>query len=516
MPCRTLVLVFGDQLDPNAPLVRDLDPDRDVVAMAEVLGEVERHRNHRARVALFLAAMRHFAASLEARGVRVVYQRLDDPDPAPDLVAFAHRVVTAEAPERVAWMEPGRWALREALRAALADHPVVADEHEDPHFLCSRERFTKWATGRRSFVMEHFYRVMRRELGVLLTDDGKPVGGRWNLDADNRKTFGRDGPGSLPAPIRFEPDAITRDVFDTLDRCAPNLVGSLDAFDWPVTPDEARAALDDFIEHRLPSFGDVQDAMWAGEPWLYHARLSPALNLKLLDPRDAVAAAVNAWDRGHAPLNAVEGFVRQVIGWREYIRGLYWWQMPDLIGRNAMGADRPLPPLFWTGQTDAACLRDVVTQLLDTGYAHHIQRLMVVGLFALLYGADPAEVHDWFMALYVDSVEWVTLPNVVGMSQFADGGVLATKPYAASGQYIDRMSNYCSGCRFDPKQTTGPDACPFSVLYVDYLARHREALADNRRMAFQLKNLDRRSPDVLANIRAEADRIVAAAAAGDL
>jgi len=515
MACRTLVLVLGDQLDPDAPLVRDLDPERDVVAMAEVMSEVERHWNHRARVALFLSSMRHFAQTLRDRGVRVRYQRLGDADAAPDLVAYAHRVIADEGPERVAWMEPGRWALREALTAAIADHEVVAEQIEDPHFLCTHATFAKWAKGRKSFVMEHFYRVMRRDMDVLV-EGGKPVGGRWNLDADNRKSFGRDGPGALPGHVVFEPDAITRAVFEDLETHAPDLPGSLDAFDWPVTPAQAREALDDFIEHRLPSFGDVQDAMWTGEPWLYHARLAPALNLKLLDPRDAVDAAVDAYERGHAPLNAVEGFVRQVIGWREYIRGLYWWQMPDLIGRNHMGADRPLPPLFWTGDTEAACLREVVTQLLETGYAHHIQRLMVTGLFALLYGADPAEVHDWFMALYVDSVEWVTLPNVVGMSQFADGGVLATKPYVASGQYIDRMSNYCSGCRFDPKETTGPDACPFSVLYVDYLARHREALADNHRMGFQLKNLDRRDPETLAAIRARAEEIVAAVAEGTL
>jgi deoxyribodipyrimidine photolyase-related protein len=364
--------------------------------------------------------------------------------------------------------------------------------------------------------MEHFYRVMRRELDVLLEPDGTPVGGRWNLDADNRESFGRAGPVDVPPHRSFAPDAITRDVIDMLDRCAPELVGSVDGFDWPVTASQAREALDDFVTHRLPRFGDHQDAMWTGQPWLFHARLAPALNLKLLDPRDAVRAAVDAWSAGQAPLNAVEGFVRQVIGWREYVRGLYWWQMPDLIGRNTMGADRALPPLFWSGDTEAACLREVVTQLLETGYAHHIQRLMVTGLFALLYGTDPAEVHDWFMALHVDSVEWVTLPNVVGMSQFADGGVLATKPYVASGQYVRRMSNYCTGCRFDPKQTIGPNACPFSVLYVDYLARHRDALSGNRRMNFQMRNLDRRSPQDLAAIRREAERITAAAAEGRL
>jgi deoxyribodipyrimidine photolyase-related protein len=281
--------------------------------------------------------------------------------------------------------------------------------------------------------------------------------------------------------------------------------GSLAAFDWPVTPADARAALDDFLAHRLPLFGRYQDAIWTGEPWLYHSRLAQALNMKLLDPRDVIAGAERAWREGRAPLEAAEGFIRQVIGWREYVRGIYWQFMPDYLDRNALGAEQPLPHLYWTGATEMNCLRDAVGQTLTHGYAHHIQRLMVTGLFALLFGVEPTRVHEWYLAAYVDAVEWVELPNTLGMSQFADGGVMASKPYCATGAYLDRMSNACKGCRFDPKQATGPDACPFTTLYWDFLARHERLLAKNPRMTMQLKNVARKPAADLRAIRRQAD-----------
>jgi deoxyribodipyrimidine photolyase-related protein len=283
--------------------------------------------------------------------------------------------------------------------------------------------------------------------------------------------------------------------------------GSLDAFDWPVTPEDARAALEDFISHRLSSFGTYQDAIWTGEPWLYHSRLSQAMNLKLLDPRDVVAATERAWRKGKANLESVEGFIRQVLGWREYVRGIYWQLMPEYESRNALAADRKLPEFFWTGATEMNCLRDAIGQTLRFGYAHHIQRLMVTGLFALLFGVEPQEVHRWYLAVYVDAVEWVELPNTIGMSQFADGGVMASKPYCATGAYIDRMSNACKGCRFDPKKSTGPDACPFTTLYWDFLARHEKLLSKNQRMMMQLKNLARKPAADLRAIRRQADSL---------
>jgi deoxyribodipyrimidine photolyase-related protein len=344
--------------------------------------------------------------------------------------------------------------------------------------------------------MEYFYREMRRRHGVLLEPDGGPVGGEWNYDAENRGSFGREGPQAvgLPAPLAFPPDAITRDAIREVTGRFRDHPGSLEYFDWPVSREAALRALGDFVQHRLPRFGEFQDAMWTGEPWLFHARISAALNLKLLDPREVVAAAEAAWRGGQVPLAAAEGFIRQVLGWREYVRGVYWLHMPGYLDRNALDARAPLPRFYWTGDTEMACLREAIGQTLRLGYAHHIQRLMVTGLFALLLGVDPREVHRWYLAVYVDAVEWVELPNTLGMSQYADGGVMASKPYVASGKYIQRMSNHCAGCRYDPAVSTGARACPFTTLYWDFLMRHEAALSANPRMVMQLRNLARLAP----------------------
>ena len=278
-----------------------------------------------------------------------------------------------------------------------------------------------------------------------------------------------------------------------------------------MTRAQARQALRDFVRHRLPRFGLRQDAMWTGEPYLYHSRLSAAMNLKLLDPREVIGEAERTWRAGAAPIEAVEGFIRQVLGWREYVRGIYWLRMPAYLEGNALGADRPLPGFYWTGETEMACLREVIEQTLNHGYAHHIQRLMVTGLYALLLGVDPIEVHEWYLAIYVDAVEWVELPNVVGMSQYADGGLMASKPYVATGRYIQRMSDYCRRCRFDPGRAAGEGACPFTTLYWDFLRRHRALLRRNPRMRMQVRNLDRLDVSALREIRRRAEELRGAA-----
>jgi deoxyribodipyrimidine photolyase-related protein len=322
--------------------------------------------------------------------------------------------------------------------------------------------------------------------------DGKlPIGGQWNFDTENRASFGKHGPGVVPAPCRFEPDAITLEVIDLVNRYFAQHAGSVDSFGWPVDREQALKALDDFIRHRLPHFGLYQDAMWQGEAWLFHSHIASALNLKLLNPREVIAAAEDAYAKGDAPLAGVEGFIRQILGWREYVRGIYWTQMPEYLERNELQASAHLPAFYWTGETDMACLRDAIVQTLNHGYAHHIQRLMVTGLYALLLGVDPKQVHAWYLGVYVDAVEWVELPNTLGMSQFADGGLMASKPYVASGKYIDRMSNHCKGCKFNPAESTGDKACPFTTLYWDYLNTHANTLAKNPRMLMQLKNLNR-------------------------
>ena len=338
------------------------------------------------------------------------------------------------------------------------------------------------------------FREMRQKTGILM--EGKqPIGGQWNFDASNRGSFGKTGPQGCPAPTRFAPDAITQEVLRLVKQRFAHHPGSLDEFGWPVTRAQALKALHSFVSQRLPFFGMYQDAMWEGDVWLYHSHLSCALNLKLLNPREVVQTAVEAFQKGQAPIEAVEGFIRQILGWREYVRGIYWSHMPGYASRNTQNAQADLPALYWTGQTDMACMRDAIGQTLQHGYAHHIQRLMVTGLFALLLGVKPQHVHAWYLGVYVDAVEWVELPNTLGMSQYADGGLMASKPYVASGKYIDRMSNHCKGCRFDPGAATGPKACPFTTLYWQYLIEHADALAQNPRMLMQLKNAKRLSAE---------------------
>jgi deoxyribodipyrimidine photolyase-related protein len=509
---RNLVLVLGDQLDRGSAAFDGFDPQADMVWMAEVAEESTHVWTHKARITMFLAAMRHFREQLTAAGFQVDYRELTAVKRAGEPASLAAALAASlkqlakagQGPERLICVEPGEWRVRQALEAAAAAAKLPLEIRPDRHFFTTVDEFAAHAAGRKQLRLEFFYRPLRERFDILM-DDGEPVGGQWNYDADNRGSFGKAGPGTLPAPRRFPPDAITRDVIALVEKRFAKHPGSLAAFDWPVKPEDARLALTDFISQRLTNFGTYQDAIWTGEPWLYHSRLSAALNLKLLNPRDVVAAAEAAYRAGAAPLAAVEGFIRQILGWREYVRGIYWQFMPEYAQRNALGADRPLPGFFWSADTEMNCLRDALGQTLEYGYAHHIQRLMVTGLFAMLYGVRPEEIHQWYLAVYVDAVEWVELPNTIGMSQFADGGVMASKPYCATGAYIDRMSNACKSCRYKPKVAHGPDACPFTTLYWDFLARHEQQLKKNPRMTMQLKNLSRKDAAELKTIRRQAD-----------
>ena len=499
---RHLVVVLGDQLDPDSLALADLDPALDAVWMCEAAYEARHAWSTKARIAVFLAGMRLFRDALSARGINVHYRALDQHQ-APTLEAALAEDLRRLKPARVLAVRPGEWRLAEALPRVCAEAGVPWSERADQHFLCDHADFEAWAKGRKEYRLEHFQRWLRRRERVLMDGD-EPAGGAWNFDAENRAAFPKAGPGRLPAPRRFGHCPVRAGVLALVRERFASHPGALDDFDWPLTPAEAEAALQDFLAHRLPLFGRYQDAMWSGEPWLYHSRLSVALNLKLLHPRRVVAEAERAWREGRAPIEAVEGFIRQVLGWREFVRGIYWLRMPRMLEDNALGADQPLPGFFWTGDTDMACLRDALRQTLDLGYAHHIQRLMVTGLFALLLGVRPREVHAWYLAVYVDAVEWVELPNVLGMSQYADGGRMVSKPYAASGAYIKRQSNHCAGCRYRPEQRTGPTACPYTTLYWDFLARHAERFSDHPRAGMQWRNLDRVPAPELAAIRAQA------------
>ena len=502
-PVRHLIVILGDQLDRHSPAFDGFDSERDIVWMAEVIEESIKVPVSLPRIAIFLACMRHFRDALRSERIHVDYREISLGESS--LADALKSALQCHQPAKVVMVEPGEWSVRESLRAAVAQHSVLLDERADEHFLCSHREFADHAHGRKQLRMEFFYREMRRKHQVLLDGDGKPEGGDWNYDAENRGSFGKTGPVDVPAPVRFAPDSLTVQVIDEVRRLFPQHVGKLDRFDWPVTRDQALIALQDFIDHRLSHFGEYQDAMWTREPWLYHSRISAALNLKLLNPLEVIRAVELAYRSGRAPLAATEGFIRQILGWREYVRGVYWHLMPGYLERNTMRASEPLPSFFWTARTDMQCLSDSIGQTLDLGYAHHIQRLMVTGLFCLLLGVDPKEVHAWYLSVYVDAVEWVELPNTLGMSQYADGGVMASKPYIASGRYIDKMSNYCRQCRYKPAEATGKTACPFTTLYWDFLIRHEQDLSGNPRMVMQVRNLARlteaRRAEVIAAAR---------------
>jgi deoxyribodipyrimidine photolyase-related protein len=504
---RHLILVLGDQLDASASAFDGFDPRLDAVWMAEVAGESEHVVSSQPRTALFLAAMRHFREALRARGWTVHYTELDAAGNTQTLAGELARAIRRLRPAGLIMTEPGDYRVGQDLVAAARTAAVDLEVRTDRHFLCPLEDFRRHAEGRKQLRMEFFYREMRRRHRVLLDPEGEPEGGQWNFDHDNRGAFPQGGPAGLRPPVAFPPDELTREVIALVRTRFASHPGDLDAFDWPVTPSDARRALRDFVTHRLPDFGTYQDAMWTNEPWLYHSRLAAAMNLKLLDPREVIAAAEEAYRSGRVGLASAEGFIRQILGWREYVRGIYWLKMPGYAETNALGADEPLPAFYWTGETEMACLREAVGQTLRLGYAHHIQRLMVTGLYSLLLGVRPREICAWYLGVYVDAVEWVELPNTHGMSQYADGGVMASKPYAATGNYLQRMGNHCAGCRFDPGQRTGEKACPFTTLYWDFLLRHERLLAANQRMALQVKNVARLPDAERAAIRARADEI---------
>eukprot|EP00913_Durusdinium_trenchii_P013416 g12597.t1 len=417
--------------------------------------------------------MRHFRDELRDRHRDVHYHELSrrkSDDRGTSFGEVLRKDVKKHSPDRLIIVEPGDFRVRRQLQDVADKLGIKLEVRTDRHFYCSADEFEAYAEGRKSLVLEYFYREMRRRHDVLIDDDGEPVGGRWNFDDANRESFGKDGPGSLPKRVSHRVDEVTRGVIELVEKRFSDHPGNLDAFDLPVTRRQARYALKRFVADILPEFGRWEDAMWSGEPFLYHSRLSAPLNLKLLSPRACVDAAVDAFHADAAPLNSVEGFVRQILGWREFVRGIYWSKMPEYAERNYFKHDAELPQFFWDGETDMRCVADAMRNVSHHGYSHHIQRLMVLGNLALLLGVHPYKFHEWHLAMYVDAVDWVSLPNALGMSQFGDGGVIGSKPYCSGGNYINNMSNYCGNCRFDYRERTGDNACPFTTLYWDFLA----------------------------------------------
>jgi len=464
---------------------------------------------HRQKLVLLLSAMRHFAASLEQAGYRVRFERA--PSYAEGLSAIARELRT----HRVVATEPREWDHMEELeraRTLLAEHGAELVLRPDRGFLATREQFATWAAGRKELRMEWFYRDMRRHHDVLMQPDGKPEGGTWNYDAENRKPWPKGR--AVPAPFRVEPDAITREQMARVASWTGRW-GSVDSFGLPVTRRDAKVWLERFVTERLPEFGPYEDALVAGEHELLHSSLSSIINVGLLHPLEVVRRAEQAYRDGLVPIASAEGFVRQILGWREYMRGVYWHLMPGLRTTNALEATHDLPRWFWapdgeayegtrSAPCDLPCLADSIRQVRDHGRTHHINRLMVQGNFATLFGVAPAALSRWFWAAFTDAYEWVELPNVAGMATWGDGGVIASKPYVSTGQYIQRMGNHCGSCRYDPKQRTGERACPFTLLYWDFLDRHRARFAQHPRMGMMVRNLERIPEGELVQIRREA------------
>ena len=504
-----LVLVLGDQLTETLSALAQADKARDTVVMAEVADEAAYVRHHPKKIALIFAAMRKFAHALEQDGWTVAYTQLDDTDNAGSIVGELLRRAAQTGASEVLATEPGEWRLIDKLKYA----PLKVHLLPDDRFLATHAEFEAWAEGRKALRMEYFYREMRRKTGLLMEGD-QPAGGKWNFDHDNRKAAPEDV--TVDGPLRFDPDATTREVLELVQARFGDNFGALEPFWFATTRAEALQALDHFITNALPRFGDYQDAMLNENEFLYHAILSPYLNIGLLNVTEICEAAANAYAAGHAPINAAEGFIRQIIGWREYVRGIYFLEGPDYTARNILGHDRDLPWFYWGGETRMNCVAKAVGQTRTQAYAHHIQRLMVTGNFALLAGIDPAQVHEWYLAVYADAFEWVEAPNTIGMSQFADGGVIASKPYVSSGAYINRMSDHCKSCHYSVSAKTGDTACPFNLLYWHFLDRHRDRFSNNPRMGNMYRTWDRMDADKRKTVLAEGDALLARLDAGEV
>ena len=495
-----LILILGDQLTQTISSLSDANKSTDLIVMFELVSEATYVRHHKKKLVLVLSAMRHFARELRELGWRVHYHELvaqgdatvGEPNNFTEAMAALLEQSLTQSVSQVVVTEPGEWRLRQEFDQWSSTFSLPVHIRADDRFVCSRTEFANWADSRKQLRMEYFYREMRKKTGLLMADD-KPCGDKWNFDSDNRKAAKADL--FMPSPWRCEMDEITQQVVELVQRRFSQHFGDIDDFFFAVDRAGALTALEHFVSSALANFGDYQDAMLEGEPFLYHSLLSPYINLGLLDPLEVCQRIDQEYRNGRVPLNAAEGFIRQIIGWREYVRGIYWLKMPEYVGLNYFSATRPLPEFYWTGESNMACMAAAITQTKEHGYAHHIQRLMVTGNFALLAGVDPLAVHEWYLQVYVDAYEWVELPNTLGMSQFADGGLLGSKPYAASGNYINKMSDYCGNCRYNVKHKTGPDACPLNALYWDFLARNERLLASNPRMGQTYATWRRMSED---------------------
>jgi deoxyribodipyrimidine photolyase-related protein len=497
---KSLVLILGDQLDLNGAALRAFDVKTDEIVMIESIPEAQYVWSHKAKIALFLSAMRHFAIKLKELNYPLTYIQ----NSPLSIVETLKEKIIQEQITNLICVEPGEWRLKQQIEELARELSITLEMREDDHFYCSHQEFIAWSAGKKELRLEYFYRLMRKTHNILVDSEGNPEGGQWNFDKDNRKPYSKKGPGIIEAPILFEPDKVTKEVLKFVSTTYSSHPGALEDFRWPVTREQALEALDYFVEFRLRNFGVFEDAMWTDTPFGWHSILSSSLNLKLLNPREVIAAVLQAWKKHSLDLSTVEGFIRQILGWREFVRGMYYLDMPKMAQDNYYDHQSPLPKWYWTGQTKMACMKDAIGQTLQYGYAHHIQRLMVTGNFALLAEILPSEVCDWYLAIYVDAIEWVELPNTAGMALFANGGRFTSKPYIASGAYIKRMSNYCGSCKYKPEVRFGENACPVTTLYWHFLIKHRNQFESSPRTRLMTANLKRISDDDQKSIQKHA------------
>ncbi len=500
----SLILILGDQLNKNISCLKKAKKQEDIILMCEVSAEATYVKHHKKKIVLVLSAMRHFSQELENAGYKVIYIRLDDSSNTGSLESEVQRIAKAKNCSKVIITHPGEYRVYKNLDS-LKEKNLKIEWIEDDRFMCSRNEFTSWIKERKQPRMENFYRYMRQKHNILM--QGKqPQGNKWNFDKDNRKTSKNETVRSKPK--KFKPDSITKEVINLVDEKFSDHFGDLEPFEFAVTRKQALIALNYFINERLVHFGDYQDAMLENEPYMYHSLLSFYLNIGLLVPDEIIVKAQKAYEDGHVAINAAEGFIRQILGWREYIRGIYWHKMPKYSKNNFFDAKKELPDFFWSGDTKLNCLSQCIKETKTNAYAHHIQRLMVLGNFCLLTGIQPKQVNEWYLIVYADAFEWVELPNVTGMILFADGGYLASKPYASGGAYINKMSNYCKTCHYNINDKTGEKACPFNYLYWNFLDSHREKLFNNQRLSMVYNTLNKMDSEKLSNIRKDAKSFI--------
>ncbi|WP_231759462.1 cryptochrome/photolyase family protein [Microbulbifer elongatus] len=504
---KTLRLILGDQLNHKHSWYSNDDEDT-WYFLAEMRQETDYVKHHIQKVVAFFEAMAEFAQWLEDRGKNVIYYTLDTPENTQKLGSNIARLVSEHQFERFQYQLPDEYRLDQQLKLLADDLSIPSEPFDSEHFLTDRQSLSRFFDSKKSLLMESFYRHMRKQHQILLNTDGSPVGGQWNYDQNNRNKW--KGEPKIPPQRGFRKQVA--ETLKRIERAGVNTFGAIspEQFNWPTTRTDALAMLRHFCEVLLPHFGDYQDAMDPDEVYLFHSRLSFAMNCKLLHPMEVIEKSVETWQKKQESIDIsqIEGFVRQILGWREYMRGVYWKEMPGYRRNNRLRNQRDLPGFYWTGETDMNCLHHAIKNSLEHAYAHHIQRLMITGNFALLAQVHPDQVDGWYLGIYIDAIEWVEMPNTRGMSQFADGGLVATKPDISSGSYIHKMSNYCDACRYKVQERTSDDACPFNSLYWHFLMEKREAFQNNPRMSMMLHQLDKMPEEDKRAMRTRAQQII--------